>query len=116
MTKDNRKELKAQYKEMKHDAGIYRMVNNPTGKYFLATTTDLQAIKNRFDFAQKTGSHTAFTLKMGQDLAEYGVAAFSLETLEVLDMKPDMTPDQIKKDLKALEALWRETHSGDDFY
>lgn len=116
MTRDNRKELKAQYKEIKHDAGIYRMVNTKTGRYYLASTMDLQAIRNRFDFAKKTGSHTAFTIKMGRDLEEFGVDSFGLETLEVLDMKPDMTPGQIKSELKILEALWRETHPDDDVY
>jgi hypothetical protein len=116
MNKDNKKALKAQYKEMQHEAGIYRMINNRTGRYYLAGTTDLQAIKNRFDFAQKTGSHSAFTLKMGQDLLEYGVSGFSLETLVVLEIKPDMSPAQIRSELKVLEALWRETHSEDDFY
>ncbi len=116
MEKDNRKELLAQYKEMKREAGIYRMVNNETGRYFLASTTDLQAIKNRFDFARKTGSHTAFSIKMGKDLAEYGPDSFSLETLEVLDMKPEMTPAQIKNDLKLLMEMWREAHKEDDIY
>ena len=34
--------------------------------------------------------------------------AFALEVLEVLDVKPEMTPEQIREDLEALEALWRE--------
>jgi hypothetical protein len=53
---------------------------------------------------------------MGQDLLEYGVSGFSLETLVVLEIKPDMSPAQIRSELKVLEALWRETHSEDDFY
>jgi len=116
VNRDNRKELKAQYKEMKHEAGIYRMINRESGRYYLASTTDLQAIRNRFDFAKKTGSHTAFAIKMGHDLAKYGVAGFSLETLEILDIKPEMTPGQITSELKVLEAMWRETHSEDDIY
>ncbi len=116
VNKDNKKELRAQYKEMKYEAGIYRVINQQTGRYYLASTTDIQAIRNRFDFAQKIGSHTAFSIKMGQDLAKYGVNSFSLEILEVLDMKPDMTPEKIKGELKLLVAMWREAHSEDDIY
>ena len=45
---------------------------------------------------------------MAPDVRTFGIAAFSLEILEVLDVRPEMTQTEILADLKTLEELWRE--------
>ncbi|MDF2545383.1 MAG: hypothetical protein K0R93_281 [Anaerosolibacter sp.] len=107
-TQLNRKELIAQYKEMKHDAGVYRIVNHQTGEYFLSSNSDIQSIYNKFDFAKKVKSYDAVHKKLANPMKEYGFDSFSIEVLELLDVTPEMTTAEIKKALKVLEDLWRE--------
>ena len=46
--------------------------------------------------------------RLSKDIRQYGIDAFSLEVLEVLETKPEMTPAEILEDLATLEELWRE--------
>jgi hypothetical protein len=46
--------------------------------------------------------------RLVQDARQMGLDAFELEILEVLDMRPEMTPAEVRADLATLEALWRE--------
>lgn len=38
----------------------------------------------------------------------FGIEAFGLEVLDVLEVTPEMTPAGVQADLRALEELWRE--------
>ena len=60
------------------------------------------------EFARSTNAATIFGYKMAPDVRTYGIDAFSLEILEVLDVRPEMTQAEILADLKTLEELWRE--------
>jgi hypothetical protein len=42
------------------------------------------------------------------DARQVGLDAFELEILEVVEVRPEMTPAEIRADLATLEALWRE--------
>jgi hypothetical protein len=48
--------------------------------------------------------------------AEVGLDALELEVLEVLEVASDRTPAQVRADLEALEALWRERFGAADLY
>jgi hypothetical protein len=47
-------------------------------------------------------------LRLRDDIRTFGIDAFSLEVLEVLETTPEMTAEEIKRDLATLEELWRE--------
>lgn len=48
-------------------------------------------MRNRLDFARSTKSPGALHGRLRKDVAQYGIDAFSLEVLEVLDAKPEAT-------------------------
>ncbi len=115
-TQLNRKELLAQYKEIKYDAGVYRVINNQTGKYFLGNSSDMKSVYNKFDFAKKVNSYDVVNKKLANDMKQYGFDSFSIEVLDLLDTTPEMTTAEIRKDLKLLEAIWREKLGTDNEY
>ena len=106
-----RKELISQYKQSGPAAGVYRILNRRTNKALLGSTANLGSVRGKLDFARATnnvGALKALYRPLGEDLQQFGVAAFDLEILEVLEVTPEMTPQQVRDDLAALEALWRE--------
>ena len=103
-----RKELKANYRQSPPEAGVYRLLNTYTGRFYLASTTDLASIRSKIEFARSTGSPGVFDYKMRPDLAKTGIAAISLEILETVSPDSTTTPEELKKDLSTLVELWRE--------
>ena len=106
--KSRRRELRDQYRETPPEAGVYRIVNRVTGRALLGSSPNLPSIRSKLDFARSTGSAGVFDHRLRADVARYGIAAFDLEVLEVLDITPAMTRADILSDLAALEALVRE--------
>ncbi|KPU44774.1 hypothetical protein OXPF_18600 [Oxobacter pfennigii] len=104
----SRKEMIAQYKEAKLDMGVYRIKNVKTGKYLLGSTTDIKNIYNKFEFGAQTSTPGVFPRKLAADITEYGFDNFSIEVLELLDVKPEMTKSEIDEELKLLEDIWRD--------
>jgi hypothetical protein len=105
---ERRRELREQYDQTSPEAGVYVVRNTKTGKVLLGTSTNLASVRGKMDFAHTTGSASVLHLKLKADSQRYGVDAFELEVLEVLDVKPEATPEQVRADLDALEELWRE--------
>ena len=103
-----RKDFVAQYKQTQPEAGVCRIVNRRTNKALLGSTPNLASIRNRLSFAKSTNSPGALDHWLRKDIREFGIDAFLLEVLEVLETKPEMTPAEIRDDLATLEALWRE--------
>jgi hypothetical protein len=114
--KNRRKELTAQYKEKAPEAGIYRIVNQETGKYYLWSSSDIPGVFNRFEFGRKTGTYGTLPLVMNKDLTALGYDKFSIEVLEMLKVKPDMTVQETKKELKVLMEMWRQEHGDGNEY
>jgi hypothetical protein len=111
---DRKRELKAQYKERKVIGGVFVIRNTATDKLFLDATTDLQGSKNRFAFAQQTGSCT--DLKLQGDWAKQGASAFALEVLEELPKGETQTDAEFAADIKCLKEMWAEKLAGKEFY
>jgi hypothetical protein len=105
---DRRKALVRQYQQTQPEAGVYRIVNSHNNKSLLGSTPNLASIRNKLAFARSTNLPGALDLRLSKDIRQFGIDAFSLEVLEVLDIRPEMTPAQIREDLDTLEALWRE--------
>lgn len=107
--KARRKTLQAHYKKAHPpEAGVYRIVNRTNGKALLGSTPNLAGIRNKLEFARSTSMPGVLDLRLRDDVRLYGIDAFSLETLEILDTEREMTPEEIRRDLATLEELWRE--------
>ena len=106
--KARRKALTEQFQQAAPDAGVYRIINQRTGKLLLGSTANLAGLRNRFEFARSTNSTAALDQRLRQDIATFGFDSFSLEVVDSLEVTPMMTPEQIASDLATLEALWRE--------
>ncbi len=111
-----RRELVAQYKETRPEAGVYRIVNTHSGRAFLASTMSLARDQNRFAWAKSTNTASALDRRLVADFRALGPGAFTLEILETLQPDPARTDAELRSDLKALEELWRERLSTEPLY
>jgi len=111
---DKRKELKEQYKGQKVLGGVYGIRNTVNGKLLFGATTDLQGRKNRFDFAQSTG--TCIDLKLQKDWERQGGEGFAFEVLEDLEKGEAQTDAEFKADIELLKEIWLEKLAGQDLY
>ena len=112
--KEKRRDLARQYKERAVTGGVWAVVNRETGRILLGSDMDPAGSRNRFAFAQKTGS--CVLLKLNGDWQKYGPDAFEFSVLEEIEMQPDQTLRQFREDLSALEEIWREKLTGKLFY
>jgi hypothetical protein len=114
--RSRRKELIDNYRQTQPEAGIYRFVNEQTGRMLLGSSMNLPSMQNKLAFAKSTGSAGTLDYRMRQDITAHGIDSFRLEILEVLDITPDMTPTRIKSDLEAMESAWREQFANVEHY
>jgi hypothetical protein len=103
-----RKELLAHYKQTPPEAGVYRIVNSRNNKALLGATPNLASVRNRLAFAKSTNSPGGLDPQLSKDIRQFGLDAFSLEVLEILQPRPEMTSAEIRAELAILEELWRE--------
>ncbi|MBC1603188.1 GIY-YIG nuclease family protein [Listeria rocourtiae] len=106
--KESRKEKINAYKQMKHRAGVYRFISKETGIYALATSMDLKGIQNKYSFAQKMNMPGALPWTIADEAKKYGMETIDLEELELVDIKDEMTNQDIKEELDVLLELWKE--------
>ena len=98
-------ELKAQYREMTFQAGVFQIRNTVSGKVFIGSSKDLKAICNRYIAQLNLNSCRIKDLQ--SDWKMLGAEKFVFETLDVLE--PREGNNEVDKDeLKALEKLWLE--------
>lgn len=101
---NRRKELQEIYKEIKQEAGIYRIVHKESGRSFVAPLTNLKSMDGR-RFELNNGSFQNKELQ--QDWNIYGEDAFEFEVLEVL--KPSENAYvTVREQLGKLESRWLE--------
>jgi len=103
-----RDQLRQQYEQRRPKAVVYRLVNCKNKKFVLGSAADLRSLENKVAFAKATNLPGALDGRLNDDVRQFGIEAFSLEVLEVLETKPEATPAEILEDLAALEELWRE--------
>ena len=115
-SRGRRKELQDSYKHLPPEAGVYRIVNRHNGRALLGSTMNLNSVRSKLAFARSTYTPSALDLRLGPDFKQYGADAFTIEVLETLAIKPEMTPAQVADDLSTLEALWRERPDGTALY
>jgi len=102
------------YKEREIIGGVYAIRNTLNNKVFLDATVDLRGIRNRFEFALKTGS--CIHVKLQSDWDKHGGGQFIFEVLEELYKGDTQTADQFKADIMLLKEIWLENLSGTEFY
>ena len=111
----DKKKILAQYKERERIGGVYLIRNTLNNKILLDAAADLQSIRNRFEFAQKTGS--CVNPKLQKDWFEHGCGAFVLEVPEQLVKGNTQTDADFKADLEFLKEIWFDKLSvSEDFY
>lgn len=98
MDKQQRREAAAAYKARLQQGGVFQIRNTGNGRILLRRTTDLRGSRNRFQFAQMTGSCTDYALQ-----AEWGRdgSAFVFEVLEELEQKETQTEAEFKAAVEA---------------
>lgn len=104
--KTAKKELQRQYKERTVIGGVFAIKNTTNNKLLLDATTDLQGSKNRFSFAQMTGSCVSPKLQVEWD-SQSG-QSFAFEVLEELKKEATQTDAEFAADIKVLKELWIE--------
>lgn len=100
-----RKELKAEYKEKKFPIGVFQIRNLETGKIFLGSSLNLDAIRNRHLFQLNMGSHRNKALQA--DWNTYGESKFAFEIIEKIEQKDGDGLDY-SKEIQALEGMYFE--------
>lgn len=103
---DRRKELKEQYKNRKVVGGIYRIINQENGRFYLQSTDDMQATHNWFRSCRTFGGCTLPPIQ--EDWKKFGMDAFYVEELDLLEKGELQTREEFMSDLKTLLALWSE--------
>jgi hypothetical protein len=106
--KERRRALRTQYKQIHPEAGVYRFINSVNGKMLVGSAPNLASVRNKMTFAKSTNMPGALDYRLRDAIGAFGIDAFSLEILEILDIEPRMTATEIRRDLATLEALWRE--------
>jgi hypothetical protein len=114
--KQRRKELRERAARQRPPAGVYRIVNRRTGKALLASSTNLDGTRNRFDFAKSTASPIGVDLRLRSDIEADGFDAFELEVLDLLEVPDGASDADVNADVSALEALWRERYDPAELY
>ncbi len=105
MDKEKKKMLAAEYVMASRPAGVYRVVHEESGKSFVGTTPDLNAMRNRLDFEMNMGSSMKKALL--QDWRKFGADSFRYEVLETFK-PPENGQYNLMKELKRMEADWLE--------
>ena len=109
-----KKELQYQYREREVVGGVYLIRNTLNHKVLLDAAVNLQGSRNRFEFAQKTGS--CVYVKLQNDWTSQGGGQFVFEVLEELTKGEAQAQEEFKADVELLKEMWREKLSGEEFY
>ena len=110
----SKKELQNRYRERDIIGGVYAIRNTLNKKVFLDAAADLRGMRNRFEFARKTGS--CIHVKLQSDWNDHGGEQFVFEVLEELQKGDTQTAEEFKADLMLLKKMWLENLSDAEFY
>ncbi len=99
---DRKEELKQLYKDSETQAGVYQIKNKKNQKVLVMSTMNLKTINGK-KFQLELGSFPNKQLQ--KEWKEFGENAFSIDVLEVLEIKKDGSFDA-KDALEKLEQKW----------
>ena len=112
MDTDIRRRLKDEYKHKLNIGAVYVLECSGNHRRWIRSTTDIQGIRNRFQFAA--------SMKVCPDPAthsecdQYGCDSISLAVLEELQMKEGQTAGEFSDDIELLRELWMQKLLSDE--
>jgi hypothetical protein len=101
----DKKELKKKYKQTLPPMGVYQIKNMVNGKILIGHTKNLTAKFNSYKFQLNANLHP--NKKLQEDYSKYGEDNFTIEVLDRLEPKEDLSYDY-ENELVTLEELWFE--------
>lgn len=102
----NKKDIKDKFKNRTSIGGVYKLSCSGDSKVWLRSTTNLQGVKNRFEFAMKT--NLCPEPCMSESWKVYGAQAFSFELLEEIQKGEAQTDKAFAQDVNTLLELYTE--------
>ena len=114
LSDNKKKKLTAMYKEREIVGGVYVIKNTLNNKLLVEGATDLNSSRNRFEFAQKTGS--CVYVKLQDDWAKQEHGQFVFEVLEEIKKGENQTNAGFKEDIELLRDMWLEKLSDENLY
>lgn len=114
ISSDKKKELQAEYKQLKTDMGIFAVINKDANKYFLVETKNLKGKMNSTSFQLRSGAHP--NRELLNDWQQLGADRFEISVLEQIDYEEGK--DDYSDDLELLRMMWTEklAAQGSGFY
>ena len=106
----DKKELRRQYISRTQTGGVFAIKNNLLNKWYIDSTPDIKAAKNRFAFFGSTH------MKLAQDYAAQKGEGFVFEVLEEIQRGELQTDEAFKDDMALLKSIWLEKLAGQDLY
>lgn len=107
---DNKKELKLQYKQMKHPMGVFMIRLKSGDKCYIEATNNFKARINSTIVKLQSGFHPNRELQ--QAWKEQGEDSFTFEILENLEYDKDESKTDYTEDLELLRMIWEEKLTG----
>jgi len=101
-----KKELKAAYKALKFQAGVFRIRNTVNDKIFIDSSGNIPAKCNRHKMQLNFGVHPVPALQ--QDWQTFGEAVFVFEVLAELEQKEEEQKDYTHEAAELLELYVAE--------
>ena len=101
----NKKELRKEYKNQKHPAGLFAVKNKLDNKMFIGISLNLPAKIRGITFELELGSH-AYS-NMADDYKRLGKEQFDIFILDQIEVK-DETDRELRTELETLETMWVE--------
>ena len=101
----DKKQAKLEYKASRRPMGVFLIRNVVSGKVFVGSSMNLDAMFNRIRFQLFAGAHTVKELE--NDWKQLGAGKFEFEVLEELPPREDVNYNYAA-DLETLEDLWLE--------
>jgi hypothetical protein len=104
MDKSARKQIIDQYKQQKVAMGIYQLRNSESGKLFIESASNLKSRELTLRMMLDDGRHPSRLLQ--EDWNRCGSDAFEYSVLEEVEVEPDVTPAEKKRQLDDMRLLW----------
>ena len=101
----NKKEIKKEYKNQKHPAGLFAVKNKTDNKMFIGISLNLPAKLRGVAFELELGSHAYHDL--ANDYKRLGKDNFEIFILDQFEIKEE-TDRELRNELETLEAMWVE--------
>ena len=116
MSSESKKELQAQYKQMRSDMGILAVINKSEQRYLLEAVPNLKAKLNSITFQLKNGSH--INRQLQKDWDTLGENGFEMVILEQLDYDEDESKTDYREELELLKMICTDKlkEQGVEFY